>query len=233
MICESVIPHPTPQGHRDVAPRRRAARVAVIRVSVGALSGVGASATAIVIGASSATAALLGWTCAALVFLGSTWFALAGKDAAQTAQAASSEDDRALRELVVVVASLASLGAVAIVLGQVDAAHGWAKWSRIGLAMTSVVLAWGCIQTVYTLRYARLYYTARRPPIDFHDPESPDYLDFLYIAATLGMTYQVSDTEITSRSVRRAVMPHALLCYLFGTVIVAIAINIVASLLGH
>ena len=67
--------------------------------------------------------------------------------------------------------------------------------------------------------------------VDFNQTERPDYRDFVYFALTLGMTFQVSDTTITSKTVRRQATRHALLSYLFGAVIVALAINTVASLL--
>jgi uncharacterized membrane protein len=200
-----------------------------VSAAIGAL----AIAVALVADASAATAALLGWTAASLVFLCWVWATVAPNDASQAARAAATQDDRTIREAIVLVASTASLVAVLILLGQAGSADGPGRSLMIVLAFGSVLLAWACIQTVYTLRYARLYYTAPRPPIDFHDPEPPDYLDFLYLAVTIGMTFQVSDTEITARALRRTAIRHALLSYLFGAVIIAIAINLVASLLGR
>jgi uncharacterized membrane protein len=89
------------------------------------------------------------------------------------------------------------------------------------------------VHTVYTLRYARLYYTPPSGGISFPDGVDPDYLDLAYVAFTVGMTYQVSDTELSKRGVRRAASHHASLSYLFGAVILAIAVNTVASLLGR
>lgn len=205
----------------------------MIRGQVSATIGAGAVALALLVGAGWAAAALAGWTAAALVFLSWVWASVARKGPSATARAATAEDDRAIREAILLVASTVSLIAVLIGLNQAGSAHGAAKWSLIGLALGSVVLAWGCIQTVYTLRYARLYYGASRSSVDFHDPEAPDYLDFLYVAVTIGMTFQVSDTEITARAMRRAAIGHALLSYVFGAIIIAIAINLVASLVGR
>jgi uncharacterized membrane protein len=83
---------------------------------------------------------------------------------------------------------------------------------------------------VFTLRYARTYY-AEGGGIDFNGDRPPDYRDFGYVAFTIGMTYQVSDTDLTSNSLRRTALRHALLSYLFGIVVVAITINVVAGLL--
>lgn len=85
--------------------------------------------------------------------------------------------------------------------------------------------------TVYVLRYARLYYSPPDGGIDFHG-EDPDYR-VAYLGLTIGMTFQVSDTDLTGKRVRRGALHHALLSYLFGTVIVAITVNSVAGLLGH
>ena len=80
------------------------------------------------------------------------------------------------------------------------------------------------------LRYARLYY-AQDGGIDFHTDEAPNFGDFLYIALTIGMTFQVSDTDLTSRAIRRTALRHALLSYMFGVAVFATTINIVGTLL--
>ena len=67
--------------------------------------------------------------------------------------------------------------------------------------------------------------------MDFNEQDDPDYRDFMYLALTIGMTYQVSDTDLTTKIVRRTATRHALLSYLFGTVVVAMMINVVAGLL--
>jgi uncharacterized membrane protein len=96
----------------------------------------------------------------------------------------------------------------------------------------SVALAWMSVHTVYVLRYARLYYSPPDGGIDFHG-ERPDYADFAYLALTIGMTFQVSDTDLTGKRVRRSALHHALLSYVFGTGIVAITVSSVAALLGR
>jgi uncharacterized membrane protein len=88
------------------------------------------------------------------------------------------------------------------------------------------------VHTVHVLRYARLYYSEPEGGVDFGG-EAPDYTDFAYLALTIGMTYQVSDTTLTAKRVRRVALRHALLSYLYGAVIVAIMVNTVAGLLGN
>jgi uncharacterized membrane protein len=87
------------------------------------------------------------------------------------------------------------------------------------------------VHTVYALRYARLYYADPVGGISFNGDARPSYLDFVHVAVTVGMTSQVSDTSLALPALRRTVLGHALLSYLFATVVVALSINIVASLI--
>ena len=85
------------------------------------------------------------------------------------------------------------------------------------------------------LRYAHVYYTPPKGGIDFKSRgvEEPDYLDFAYTAFTVGMTFQVSDTDITRREMRHQVLRHAFISFLFGAVILATTINVIAGLLNQ
>ena len=94
-----------------------------------------------------------------------------------------------------------------------------------------MVLSWLAVQTVFTLRYAHLYYSRRPGGIDFNGDEEPDYRDFAYLALTIGMTYQVSDTNLTTKVMRRTATRQGLLSYVFGTFVVAMTINVVAGLI--
>jgi uncharacterized membrane protein len=132
---------------------------------------------------------------------------------------------------VLIGAGAASLVAVGFVLGEAGRAAAPESGLLTALALGSVALAWTSVHTVYVLRYARLYYSDPVGGIDF-GPEPPDYIDFAYLAITIGMTFQVSDTNLTLKRVRRVALHHALLSYLFGTVIVAITVSTVASLLS-
>jgi uncharacterized membrane protein len=205
--------------------------VAARRVMVGAVGGVTAAALAVVGGASWSVAALFAEDVAALVFLVWVWSTIATADARATARLARSEDaSRAAAEAVLIGAGAASLLAVVFTLGQAGDAGPPDRGLLTGLAIGSVVLAWLSVHTIYLLRYARYYYGSPEGGIDFQG-EPPDYVDFAYLALTIGMTFQVSDTNITSKRVRRAALHHALLSYVFGTVIVAITVSSVAGLL--
>jgi uncharacterized membrane protein len=101
------------------------------------------------------------------------------------------------------------------------------------LAIASVTLAWACVQTVYALRYEGS--TTASPSVGSPSTTTivPTTLELAYLALTIGMTFEVSDTDLIVRRIRRAAIRHALLSYVFGTVIVALTINVVAGLLGR
>jgi uncharacterized membrane protein len=203
------------------------------RVVVGSVVAVVAVGVARLAGATWAVTALCASDSAELVFIVWVWITVAGADAANTARLARVEDaSRAAAEAVLIGAGAASLIAVAFTLVQAGNAHAPARGLLSALAIGSVALAWISIHTVYVLRYARSYYSPPDGGIDFHG-EAPDYLDFAYLALTIGMCFQVSDTDLTGKRIRRCALHHALLSYVFGTVIVAVTVNLIASLLGH
>jgi uncharacterized membrane protein len=100
----------------------------------------------------------------------------------------------------------------------------------VGLGVGSVIISWAVVHTIFTLRYARLYYLDVDGGVDFHQLGAPRFSDFAYMAFTIGMTFQVSDTEVNTPTFRAYILRHALLSYLFGTVIVALTINLLAGL---
>ncbi|MDQ2883551.1 MAG: DUF1345 domain-containing protein [Actinomycetota bacterium] len=197
-----------------------------VSVLVGAAAAVPASmATSVPLGL------LLGWDLASLVYLTWLWSTIRNRDARSTAQRATVTDpDRAVTDLLLLGAAIASLVAVGFVLVRAGQQHGTQELFRVGLGLVSVVLSWAIVHTVFTLRYAQLYYAGEDGGIDFNQPEAPTYTDFGYLAFTIGMTFQVSDTPLRSRIIRRTALRHALLSYLFGTGILATTINLVASL---
>jgi uncharacterized membrane protein len=100
----------------------------------------------------------------------------------------------------------------------------------IGFGLFSIVLSWTMVHGLYTLRYAELYYRDVNDGVIFVGTEKPNFWDFAYLAFTIGMTYQVSDTTFTTPEFRKATLGHALLSFVFGTAIIATTINFVASL---
>jgi uncharacterized membrane protein len=175
---------------------------------------------------------LAGWDVAALFVAGSVWTFIAVLDATETQQAATREDDsRAAVDVIVVVACLISLIGVVLGLAHTRGRPGPMSSALTSIAVFTIFLSWFTVHTLFVLRYARLYYSDSPGGIDFADSkEPPDYMDFVYVAFTVGMTFQVSDTDIAARTIRRTVIRHALLSYIFATVIVGVAINVVGNL---
>jgi len=175
---------------------------------------------------------LLGWDVAVLIYLAWTWGAVQGLDPEVTAQLAKREDPSTpVADLVVIGAGTAMLAAVGFALAKAGEATGGMKAFLVTLGLVSVVLSWAVVHTVFALKYARAYYSEPAGGIAFNEDEPPNYIDFAYYAFTIGMTFQVADTNITSRAVRRTTLHHALLSYLFGSVLLGLVINVVATLL--
>jgi len=206
--------------------------LAMRRLAVAAASGAIALLVAWAAGAPWSVSILLGWDVATVVFLTWVWATIGPMDAASTARSALSEDDsRAAADTTLLSASIASLVAVGLTLAEANKASGVDALLLTIVGVLSIALGWAAIHTTFTLGYARLYY---KPPIGGIDFESePDYRDLAYLAFTVGMTYQVSDTQISRREIRRTVIKHALVSFLFGTAIIAVAINVVANLLNR
>ncbi|MBL0704016.1 DUF1345 domain-containing protein [Sinomonas sp. JC656] len=172
------------------------------------------------------------WGAAALVYDIWVWVRIARMDAAETKVHALEEDpSRATRDVLLLGANLAAIVAVAIVMVSANQAHGAAKALYALLALLVVAASWLLVHTIFTLRYTELYYTANPDGgIQFNQDEPPQYTDVAYMAFSLGMTYQVSDTAITNHAMRTEALKHSLLAYVFGTVILASTINLVINL---
>ena len=133
--------------------------------------------------------------------------------------------------LLLIGASLASLVGTALDLLKASNAHDAGRAALTVIGMLTIALSWIVVHTVFALHYAHEFYTEPVGGIDFKTrDEDPDYRDFAYVAFTVGMTFQVSDTDIQRRTIRRTVLRHALLAYLFGAIILAVAINLIANL---
>ena len=178
-------------------------------------------------------APLVGWASASLIYTSWVWLVIGRLDSEGTASHAVREDpSRGASDLLMVFASLASLGAVAFVLIEGRQSSDARSGVMAALAVAGVVLSWLLVHTLFTLRYASLYYRDGPGGIDFNQKELPQYTDFAYLAFSVGMTFQVSDTDLQNHAIRSAVLRHSLLSYLFGTVIVATTINLVIGLAG-
>jgi uncharacterized membrane protein len=177
---------------------------------------------------------LIGWDVAALVMLAWIWTQVRSLDADATRAVAVHEDDsRTATRLLVVTASVLSLAGVGVALWSGRNQSGRDSLLVAVFGIGTVLLSWALIHTLFMLRYAHLYYEGEPGGITFAgSSDAPDYLDFAYLAFTVGMTFQVSDTTIDHRRIRRTVLRQALLSYLFGVVIVAMTINVVATIIA-
>jgi uncharacterized membrane protein len=195
-----------------------------VATAVGLLAGVGTFRTG-------AAAPLIGWDAAALTFCAWTWWLVWGMDPASTAEHSQQESpSRGWAAASLLGAALASLVAVGAVLTAAAHAHGALRYVEAGFAVASVSLTWVVVHTVYTLTYARLYYAGVPGGVDFGGDDAPQYTDFAYLAFTLGMTFQVSDTALQSKEFRRTALHHAWFSFPLVTVIIAASINLVSSL---
>lgn len=176
---------------------------------------------------------LAAWSAVCATFLSSVWFTIRSLDADATRRLAEREDNgRAGSRTLLTLGSLVSLFAVGsgLARGHELARQGSPMEAVVVLGtLVTVGLTWLLIHVDALLHYARLYYDGPDGGIEFGDGP-PDYMDFAYLAFTVGMTFQVSDTNVTDRRLRRSVLHHAVLSYVFGTILVALTINGVASL---
>ena len=214
-----------------IPPRRGpTGRRVVVASLIGLASGVGVSFTL-----PWQSSELVGWDVASLIFLLTTWSIVGPKSAADTRVHAEDEDPSApLSDLVICSAAVACIVGAGFALGRAASSRGVSKAELIGLAVLSVLFSWACVHTVFALRYARLFYGGDKKGggIDFNESDPPDYRDFAYLAVTIGMTFQVSDTDINSKPIRRTALRHAIISWLFGAVLVGLTINILASILS-
>jgi uncharacterized membrane protein len=175
---------------------------------------------------------LAGYDAAALFYVARLWFTIWPLSAEETATIAVREDPvRPVADLLILLAAFLSLGAIAVAMVQSHGSHGARQSTEVGLAVGSIVVSWLLVHTIFALKYARLYYGGgAEGGVEFENRVRPPYSDFGYLAFTIGMTFQVSDTDLQTAEFRRLALRHALLSYLFGAVILGASINLVASL---
>jgi uncharacterized membrane protein len=183
---------------------------------------------------------LVGWLLYCLVMLGSTWQLAAHLDAdASRRRAQAIDPGAALLFVLVAGAACASVVAVALAVDTAKAMAGLVRWAYLALALSSLAASWLLMQAMFALHYARMHYRSEQAApgavpcgLLFPMRQEPDYLDFLYFAAVVGMTSQVSDVAVVSRPMRRLTLLHSLLSFAFNLVVLALAVNVFAGSLG-
>lgn len=179
---------------------------------------------------------LIAWLTYCAVLLGSTWHLAAHLDAHATQRRVQVIDPGSFTLFVLVTtASCASIVAVALAVDTAKGLAGELRWLHLGLAMVSLAASWLLMQAMFALRYAHLFYlpapAGGQPArgLVFPGGQDPDYLDFLYFSAVVGMTSQVSDVAAVSRRMRRFILLHGLLSFAFNLVVLALAVNVFAA----
>jgi uncharacterized membrane protein len=177
-------------------------------------------------------ALLSGWVTGAVVADIWIWAMIWPLDARGTRSHVTEEDPgRRVAGLIAVLCSVASLGAIVFLLVQ-RAPNTRLISIEAGLCLLSVLVAWFTVPTVFTVRYAHLYYSAPVGGIEFHQSEPPRYSDFAYVAFTVGLSYAISDTDVGKSVIRRLALVQALISYLLGAVVIGATINLLVSLPG-
>ena len=174
---------------------------------------------------------LIGWDLAVLVYVIWVWTTSWRLDPEGTAAAAAREDPtRAVMDVILLIAAVASLAAVILTIADASKASGISKLLLVVLGIASIVCSWFLVHTLFTTRYAREYFRDKDGGITFNMKRKPVWSDFAYLSFTIGMTFQVSDTDLETSGLRRIALRHMLISYLFGAVIIAVTINLVAGM---
>jgi uncharacterized membrane protein len=174
---------------------------------------------------------MVGWCVAASSALAFVWLIGWRQDAAGTKRLAEEEIRSRSIDLWVVLAAVASLAVVVVAL-QRSGGKDPVAVATVLLSVLSVMLAWATVNTVFALKYARLYYVDEpdRKGFDFDMDMPPSYSDFAYLAFTIGMAYAPAEARPSHPSTRKVLLAHALLSYLFGTGVIAVTISLVTNL---
>jgi uncharacterized membrane protein len=178
---------------------------------------------------------LASWNWSAVVYIGFTWYHMLGASVQRIRQRATDMDFSDVLVLCLsIVAALASIGGIGIELSGVKDAPGEQALARAGAAFLTILISWLFLHTLFTTHYAHRFYAddSGKPPIRFPDDvKEPNYWDFLYFTFTIGVASQTADVAIATTPMRKLALLHSVLSFLFNTTILALAINVGASLL--
>ena len=180
---------------------------------------------------------MVAWDVFAFSMLVTSWIVVFTRSPQQIRLVAKEEDGSLLYFYVIVlVATFASMVTVLLLMASGDTA-GAPKSIYLPVAILGMILSWVMVHTNFTFHYARIYYgnigddpNQIEGGLHFPEEDCPDYLDFAYYAFVIGMTFQVSDVETRSRKFRRITLLHSLLSFSLNTFVIALTINLIASL---
>lgn len=183
---------------------------------------------------------VLSWDAFCLWFIVAIMIEMRQQEAEDIRLKVSQQDEgQGLILLVVLIAVGVSLVAVGLELSQAKEDHGLSKSLRVAMAAVTVGLSWFTVQVVFALHYAHMYYAPDKSTADetdvigglhFPGEEQPTYFDFLHFSTVIGVACQTADIEFTSRRLRKIGTVHSLMAFVFNTGVLALAINMLASL---
>lgn len=176
------------------------------------------------------------WNIGGLVYLAGAYSVMrrCGPDNIRT-RAARQDDSGFVILAIILLAITASFAGIAGLINEAKAASKDAKLYYLALAASTIFVSWLVTQMVFTLHYAHEYYAPTHAGeaaagLRFPDEKQPDYWDFFYFSTSIGASSQTSDTEVCSRHLRRLVTVHAIVSFFFNTMVLALTINLAASL---
>jgi uncharacterized membrane protein len=181
------------------------------------------------------TSLMISWDAFNLVLIIMSWITFLKTSSQQLSALASNQDETLPASFIIVLISLCFSFFGTIVLLMYRNSVLIDKELHTVVSLVGVGLSWVLLHTMFTLRYAHLYFILDEQDqpvggIDFPKETNPDYIDFAYFSFTIGMTFQVSDATTSSQRIRRFVLMHSLIAFVFNTLIVALTINTIASL---
>jgi uncharacterized membrane protein len=181
------------------------------------------------------TRGLIGWNAGAISYLVLSIAMMTNATHASMQKRAASQGDRQITILLfVVLAAVASLVAIVVELASVKTLSANDKAAHIALAIVTIAASWAFTHMMFAIHYAHDFYVQRakglNPGLEFPKTENPEYADFCYFAFVIGTSAQTADVVFTSSAMRRIGLLHCLLAFLFNTTLLALMINIAASL---
>ena len=184
----------------------------------------------------SITRALIAWNVGTCLYIALATIMMARSTHETLLRRAQLEDEGQRVVLgLVVVAVVASLVAIAGELAVAKDIHGATRSMHVGLAALTVLSSWAFVHLIFALHYAHDFYGAiarkQAPGLQFPGKDEPDYWDFIYFSAIIGTSAQTADVSLVSSAMRRLGTLHCVLSFFFNTIVLALTINIAASVL--
>jgi uncharacterized membrane protein len=181
------------------------------------------------------TRLLIGWNAGAWLYVVLAGIMMARSTPERTRRRARLQDEGQFVIISLVMASaIASLAAIGVELAVVKDLHGTLRYSHLALALSTILCSWAFTHVMFALHYAHDYFVAlingQRPGLAFPGDEAPEYSDFLYLSFIIGTSAQTADVSFTSRAMRRVALAHCVLAFIFNTTVLALTINMAASL---